>query len=64
MLSYQQQMILTLQVGVLLRDRVRPLVHKFQKPAASMLTKTRILRLQVAAMQVLTVEHTIQRFVQ
>lgn len=56
-------MILMLQLGVPLRDHVRPLVHRFQRLAVSMLTKTPILRLQLTAMQALTVKHTIQRFV-
>lgn len=61
MLWNQQQMISMPRLGVPPPDRVRPLVHRFQRPAVSMWTKTRILRLQVAVMQALTVEHTMHR---
>lgn len=54
-------MILMPRLGVPLQDPARPLVHRFQRRAVSMLTKTRILRLQVAVMQALTVEHTMHR---
>lgn len=57
-------MILIKHLGVPLMDRVRPQFHKFQKPAASVLTKTRTPRLQLNVMQVLTAAHIIERFVQ
>lgn len=60
-LSYQQQMISMLQLGVRLLEAVKQLFHNFQRPVASMLTKTHIHRLQLAVMQALPQEHTMQR---
>lgn len=54
-------MISMVRLGVRLQEAVKQLVHKSQRPAASILTNTIIPLLQLHVMQALTQEHTIQR---
>lgn len=54
-------MISMLRLGVRLREAAKQLLHKSQRPAVSMLTKAHISRRQVAVMQALTGEPTMQR---